>query len=65
MAHTRQADILVVAAGVPGLITGEMVREGAITPVPGGIGPLTRLTWRPTELGFIPPGCIAARPLPP
>ncbi len=72
-AHTRQADILVVAAGVPGLITGDMVKEGAvvvdvginlvggktvgdvafdsvsrvagaITPVPGGIGPLTTLT---------------------
>jgi methylenetetrahydrofolate dehydrogenase (NADP+) / methenyltetrahydrofolate cyclohydrolase len=28
--HTLGADILVVAVGVPGLITGEMVREGAI-----------------------------------
>ena len=70
---TRQADILVAAAGVPRLITAEMVRPGAIvidvginvlpdgqvvgdvdfdrvrevagaiTPVPGGIGPLTNL----------------------
>lgn len=73
--HTRRADILIVAAGVPGLITGDMVREDAIvidiginpvsgpdgksrlvgdvdfesvaprveavTPVPGGIGPVT------------------------
>ncbi len=68
--HTRDADILVVAAGVPGLIKMEMVRPGAyifdvginrvgnktvgdvdyeevsqiagaITPVPGGVGPLT------------------------
>lgn len=68
--HTRQADILVVACGVPGLITAEMVqdgatvidvginrvagrtvgdvdfpgvsaRAGAITPVPGGVGPVT------------------------
>ncbi|MFW5808513.1 MAG: bifunctional methylenetetrahydrofolate dehydrogenase/methenyltetrahydrofolate cyclohydrolase FolD [Spirochaetota bacterium] len=75
---TKQADILVAAAGVPGLITGEMVKEGAvvidvgtnrvkdpadnsvkpklvgdvdfesvsrvayaITPVPGGVGPMT------------------------
>jgi methylenetetrahydrofolate dehydrogenase (NADP+)/methenyltetrahydrofolate cyclohydrolase len=67
---TREADILVVAAGQPGLVTGNMVREGAvvidvginrvdgrlvgdvdfasvspkaslITPVPGGVGPLT------------------------
>jgi methylenetetrahydrofolate dehydrogenase (NADP+)/methenyltetrahydrofolate cyclohydrolase len=74
--HTRQADILVVAAGVPGFVTGSMVKEGviavdvginplrdeetgkvrlvgdlefetvaaraeAITPVPGGVGPIT------------------------
>jgi methylenetetrahydrofolate dehydrogenase (NADP+)/methenyltetrahydrofolate cyclohydrolase len=66
----RQADIVVVAAGHPGLITGEMLKPGAvvvdvginivdgrivgdvefesaarvasaITPVPGGVGPLT------------------------
>lgn len=70
---TRQADILVVAAGHQGLITGDMVKPGAvvidvamnrnnetgkftgdvvfdevapraafITPVPGGVGPMTR-----------------------
>ncbi len=75
--HTRQADILIVAVGKPGLITGDMVKEGAvvvdvgttrvadsskakgftlkgdvdfdsvapkasyITPVPGGVGPMT------------------------
>ncbi|MFQ5656290.1 MAG: bifunctional methylenetetrahydrofolate dehydrogenase/methenyltetrahydrofolate cyclohydrolase FolD [Candidatus Methylomirabilales bacterium] len=68
--HTRQADILVVAAGTPGLVKGDMVKDGAvvidvginrvegrlvgdvdfasvsphaslITPVPGGVGPLT------------------------
>lgn len=68
--QTRQADILVVAAGKPGLVKGDMVKEGAvvidvginrvggklvgdvdfasvspraalITPVPGGVGPLT------------------------
>ncbi len=68
---TRQADILVVAAGKPDLVTGSMVKEGAvvidvgvnrladgrvvgdvnfpevaekaslITPVPGGVGPMT------------------------
>jgi methylenetetrahydrofolate dehydrogenase (NADP+)/methenyltetrahydrofolate cyclohydrolase len=67
----READILVAAAGQPGLIAGEMVgegatvidvgtnrvdgklvgdvefdsaseRAGAITPVPGGVGPMTR-----------------------
>jgi methylenetetrahydrofolate dehydrogenase (NADP+) / methenyltetrahydrofolate cyclohydrolase len=70
--HTRRADLLVVAAGQPGLITGDMVRASAtvvdvgtnyvegrlvgdvvyeevaesaarLTPVPGGVGPLTNL----------------------
>lgn len=69
-AHVRRAEILVVAAGHPGLITGAMLRPGAvvvdvginvvgdaivgdvefdtaksvagaITPVPGGVGPVT------------------------
>ena len=69
-AHTLKADILVAAAGVPHLITGDMVKPGAtvidvgvhrtaeglvgdvvyagaaevagaITPVPGGVGPVT------------------------
>jgi methylenetetrahydrofolate dehydrogenase (NADP+) / methenyltetrahydrofolate cyclohydrolase len=69
-AHTRAADIVVVAAGRPGLVTGSMLKPGAvvidvginvvdghlvgdvdfesarevagaITPVPGGVGPLT------------------------
>jgi methylenetetrahydrofolate dehydrogenase (NADP+)/methenyltetrahydrofolate cyclohydrolase len=68
--HVRRADIVVVAAGHPGLVTGAMLKPGAvvvdvginvvdghivgdvefasacevasaITPVPGGIGPLT------------------------
>lgn len=70
-AHTRRADILVVATGRPGIVTGDMVKPGAvvidvginrgadgklcgdvdfasasevagaITPVPGGVGPMT------------------------
>jgi methylenetetrahydrofolate dehydrogenase (NADP+)/methenyltetrahydrofolate cyclohydrolase len=76
-AHTRAADIIVAAMGVPGFLKGDMVREGAvvvdvginrvedpssakgyrivgdvdfdavapkcslITPVPGGVGPMT------------------------
>ncbi|MFA0888020.1 MAG: bifunctional methylenetetrahydrofolate dehydrogenase/methenyltetrahydrofolate cyclohydrolase FolD [Synergistales bacterium] len=69
-AETLQADVLVVAAGKPGIVDGSMVKEGAvvvdvgihrtpqgivgdvkfpgvaekaswITPVPGGVGPLT------------------------
>jgi methylenetetrahydrofolate dehydrogenase (NADP+)/methenyltetrahydrofolate cyclohydrolase len=40
--HTRQADILIAAAGKPGLITGEMIKEGAavidvgVNPAPEG-----------------------------
>lgn len=71
-AHVSQADLVVVAAGKPGLVKGEWVKEGAIvidvginrqadgklvgdveyetaleraswiTPVPGGVGPMTR-----------------------
>jgi methylenetetrahydrofolate dehydrogenase (NADP+)/methenyltetrahydrofolate cyclohydrolase len=69
-AHTRRADIVVVAVGKPGLVTGTMLKPGAvvidiginqvgnrlvgdvdfasavevagyITPVPGGVGPVT------------------------
>jgi methylenetetrahydrofolate dehydrogenase (NADP+)/methenyltetrahydrofolate cyclohydrolase len=70
-AHTRRADILVVATGKPRLVTGAMIKPGAvvidvginrlpdgkltgdvefesarevagwITPVPGGVGPMT------------------------
>jgi len=70
-AHTRHADVLVVAAGRPGIINGSMVKPGAVvidvginrdhngklcgdvdftsakeiagalTPVPGGVGPMT------------------------
>jgi methylenetetrahydrofolate dehydrogenase (NADP+)/methenyltetrahydrofolate cyclohydrolase len=69
--HTRRADVLCVAAGRAGVVTGEMVKEGAwvidvgntqlpsgtwvgdvdfapvaahahVTPVPGGVGPMTR-----------------------
>jgi methylenetetrahydrofolate dehydrogenase (NADP+)/methenyltetrahydrofolate cyclohydrolase len=87
--HTRRADVLVVAVGKPGLITADLVKEGAvvvdvginritlpdgtkkttgdvdfegvkekagwITPVPGGVGPVTvamlmRNTIRSAEL---------------
>ncbi|GAA0644517.1 tetrahydrofolate dehydrogenase/cyclohydrolase catalytic domain-containing protein [Salarchaeum japonicum] len=76
-AHTRRADVVVAAVGVPGLVDGDMLTEGttvidvginrvdadtekgyrlvgdvdfesakakadAITPVPGGVGPMTR-----------------------
>lgn len=70
-AHTRRADVLVVATGKPAIVTGDMIKPGAvvidvginrsadgklvgdvdfesarkvaaaITPVPGGVGPMT------------------------
>lgn len=70
-AHTRRADVLVVATGKPGIVNGDMIKPGAvvidvginrgedgklrgdvdfdsaahvagaITPVPGGVGPMT------------------------
>jgi len=70
--HVKQADIVIAAAGKPGLVKGEWIKEGAtvidvginrtaegrligdveydiaaqraayITPVPGGVGPMTR-----------------------
>jgi len=70
-AHVRAADIVVAAVGIPGIITGDMIKPGAtvidvginrgtdgkltgdvdfasaaevagaITPVPGGVGPMT------------------------
>lgn len=92
-AHCRRADILCVAAGKAGVVTGDMVREGvvvidvgvnrlptgkvtgdvhfdsvapkarAITPVPGGVGPMTiamlmRNTYRAAsrQAPLSPPG---------
>ncbi len=56
--HVREADVVVAAAGVPGIITAEMVKPGAavldvgvsrvedvagwVSPNPGGVGPMTR-----------------------
>src|SRR5436190_1519453 len=93
-AHTRRADVVVVAVGKPNLITADHVRDGAIvidvginrvkqpdgtrktvgdvdfepvaakashiTPVPGGVGPMTvaillRNTLRSAELLFAQP----------
>ncbi|WP_341659916.1 bifunctional 5,10-methylenetetrahydrofolate dehydrogenase/5,10-methenyltetrahydrofolate cyclohydrolase [Blattabacterium cuenoti] len=70
--YTKQADIIIVAVGIPGFLKGKMIKKGAIvidvgihnhekkilgdvdyysvygkasylTPVPGGIGPMTRV----------------------
>src|SRR6478672_930121 len=52
-AEVRQADIVIAAAGVPGIVTKDMVKPGAavldvaevagwVSPNPGGVGPMTR-----------------------
>jgi methylenetetrahydrofolate dehydrogenase (NADP+)/methenyltetrahydrofolate cyclohydrolase len=58
--HTRTADVLVVAAGVPGLITGEMVREGAIV-VDIGINPVTGADGTVRLVGDVDLESVAAR----
>jgi methylenetetrahydrofolate dehydrogenase (NADP+)/methenyltetrahydrofolate cyclohydrolase len=78
--HTRRADVLVSATGVPGLITPEMVKPGAVvvdvgtthtdrglrgdvgdgvrevaslvSPVPGGVGPMTIATLLESTLAL-------------
>lgn len=97
-AHTVRADIVASAAGAAGLVTGAMVRPGAVvldfginfvgdavvgdvlfeevrevaslvTPVPGGIGPLTNLmiarnllrAARDQSAGVASPGAAAAQ----
>jgi methylenetetrahydrofolate dehydrogenase (NADP+)/methenyltetrahydrofolate cyclohydrolase len=86
----READILVVATGVPGLIKGDWVKEGsvvidvginrledqrlvgdvefleakkrarAVTPVPGGVGPMTiaTLMWNTLLAGSARRGAL-------
>lgn len=47
--HTQRADILVVAAGVPGLVDGTMVKDGVIA-VDVGINPVRDATTGKTRL---------------
>jgi methylenetetrahydrofolate dehydrogenase (NADP+)/methenyltetrahydrofolate cyclohydrolase len=47
--HTLRADILVVAAGVPGIVTGDLVREGAIV-IDVGINPVRNPATGKVEL---------------
>ncbi len=48
-AHTQAADILVVAAGVPGVVTGDMVKDGVIA-IDVGINPVKDETTGKTRL---------------
>ena len=62
-AHTRNADIVVAAAGVPGIITGDMVKPGAAV-LDVGVSPGRRQDRRrraPTTSGTSPAG---SRPTP-
>ncbi len=58
--HTRAADILIAAAGVPGLITGDMVREGAIV-VDIGINPVEGPSGEVRLVGDVEFAGVAAR----
>lgn len=50
--HTGAADILVVAAGVPGLITADHVKEGAIV-IDIGINPVQDAAGHPRLVGDV------------
>lgn len=58
--HTRAADILVVAAGVPRLVTGDMVKEGAIA-IDVGINPVEDGTSKVRLVGDLDFDSVAAR----
>jgi methylenetetrahydrofolate dehydrogenase (NADP+)/methenyltetrahydrofolate cyclohydrolase len=87
--HTRDAEVLVVATGVPGLIRADMVLPGAtvidvgttfvdgklvgdvayaevaavagaITPVPGGVGPVTNIALMRNVVGAAERLCVAS-----
>jgi len=58
--HTSQADVLIVAAGVPGLITGEMVRKGSVV-IDIGINPMTGPDGRTRIVGDVDFESVLAR----
>jgi methylenetetrahydrofolate dehydrogenase (NADP+) / methenyltetrahydrofolate cyclohydrolase len=59
--HTRRADVLVVAAGRPGLVKAEHVREGAVV-IDVGINPVTDLaTGRVRMAGDVDFAAVAPR----
>ncbi|WP_034274551.1 bifunctional 5,10-methylenetetrahydrofolate dehydrogenase/5,10-methenyltetrahydrofolate cyclohydrolase [Haloechinothrix halophila] len=92
-AHTQRADIVIVAVGRPGLVTGEHItsdavvvdvgtnpaddgslvgdvdaeqvgrRAAALTPVPGGVGPVTTalLLWHTVEAARVHAGRLAGQ----
>jgi methylenetetrahydrofolate dehydrogenase (NADP+)/methenyltetrahydrofolate cyclohydrolase len=39
-----EADLVVVGVGIPEMVKGDWIKPGAITPVPGGVGPMTIAT---------------------
>ncbi|WP_433559347.1 bifunctional 5,10-methylenetetrahydrofolate dehydrogenase/5,10-methenyltetrahydrofolate cyclohydrolase [Pseudonocardia xinjiangensis] len=58
--HTRQADVLVVAAGVPGLIRAEHIRAGAVV-LDVGINLVTDETGEERIVGDVALGEVATR----
>lgn len=58
--HTAAADVLIVAAGVPGLISGEHVKDGVIA-VDVGINPVTDATGRVRLVGDLDHDSVATK----
>lgn len=69
-AHTRRADVLVVAVGKAGLITADMVKEGAIVidvginAVPSDEGPGRMRLVGDVDYELVAPKCAAITPVP-
>lgn len=67
-AHTRRADVIVVAAGKPGLLRGDMVKDGAVvvdvgTNMVAGPGGAETLTGD-VDFASVAPRCAAISPVP-
>lgn len=58
--HTAAADVLIVAAGVPGLVTGEHVKPGVIA-IDVGINAVTGDDGRPRLVGDLDYASVAAK----
>jgi methylenetetrahydrofolate dehydrogenase (NADP+)/methenyltetrahydrofolate cyclohydrolase len=69
-AHTRRADVLVVAAGRPGLVRGDMVKEGAvvvdvgINAVPDPADPSRTTIVGDVDFDAVAPRCSHVTPVP-
>ena len=61
--HTKAADIVIAAAGAPGLITGEMIKEGAVV-IDVGITKLEARTVGDVDFASVEPKAGLVTPVP-